>query len=138
MPHKRLLVLEDDVQVALLVAQIAAEAGYNTSVLTNTFDIEVHLQALHPDVIVLDIIMPENNGFDVINYLNQIGLSAKLVILSGSNYAQMAEKLAVARGLDVVAVIMKPFQNTELRAILQEACGGLPGASISSTQALAL
>ena len=121
MPQKRLLVIEDDVQIALLVAQIAAEACYNTSVLTNTYDIDVHLEALKPDVIVLDIVMPEKNGFDIINYLHEVNMPCQIVILSGSQYADMAHKLALARGLNVAAVVLKPFRNTELRAILQEA-----------------
>jgi DNA-binding response OmpR family regulator len=121
MYEQRLLAIEDEQEVADLIRSVALQAGFNAHIVTKAADIADAYRQFRPHVIVLDIMMPSMDGFDVINYLYAQRAQAPLVILSGSSdYRMMAEKIAEARGMTVAANLSKPFRIHELRLALQE------------------
>ena len=117
----RLLVIEDDRHIAELVCRIAKAAGFEVRSADTLDQIKYQHRHFAPDVIVLDVLMPEVDGFDVLNYLHEQDSQAKIVLLSGSaSYRDMAEKMGTARGLSVVANLAKPFRAPSLRLALEE------------------
>ena len=72
---------------------------------------------LKPDIILTDIRMPGLSGLEFLKSINEEGLSAKIIILSGYSdfdYAQKAIKLGVAD------YILKPVENEELIKIVKK------------------
>lgn len=119
--EEHLLAIEDDEYIALLISEVAKEAGYYPHILCNSSQLSDAYLEIKPQVVVLDILMPELDGFDVLNFLAQQQSQAKIVIVSGSHeYRDMAEKMGAAHGLSIMANIGKPFRVTELRLALQE------------------
>jgi DNA-binding response OmpR family regulator len=62
---KKILVVDDDPVVLKLVQSILKANGYETDSATDGLDALVKLKKTPPDLVILDIIMPEVNGYDV-------------------------------------------------------------------------
>jgi signal transduction histidine kinase/CheY-like chemotaxis protein/streptogramin lyase len=63
--HATILVVDDDEGIRSLLKQELGEAGYNIVEAANGKEALLKVRASRPDLIVLDVMMPEMNGFDV-------------------------------------------------------------------------
>ena len=61
----RILVVDDDANIRELLTQEFTEAGYQVSVAANGREAIAEVRRERPDLVVLDVMMPEMNGFDV-------------------------------------------------------------------------
>lgn len=110
---RHVLVVEDDPAIALgLRINLEAE-GYRVSLAD---DGEVGLGIIrgeHPDLVLLDVMLPKKNGFEVIHELRAEGLSVPIIVLS----ARTGEMDKVT-GLELGAedYVAKPFSLAELLA----------------------
>jgi len=77
--------------------------------------------AYRPDVLILDVCMPELDAVELLPVLKEVGSHGRLVFISGAdNRVRIAaSKLAAARGLKVAANIQKPLDVAMIRALLQ-------------------
>lgn len=119
---KKLLVIDDQAGVARAVQRIAADLGYQTKILTSperAIDLFVDYQ---PDVVMLDMIMPEKDGIDVLHEMLLTEIPTRLVLTSGlsNGYLKLAEQVARFHGGAQVSVLRKPFRRKELEAVLRE------------------
>ncbi len=73
-----------------------------------------------PTAIVLDMVMPEIEGNELVQWLAARGCDAKVIIVSGfhPDYAAFAGKLGTIRGLSSVTSLVKPVGAAQLRAVL--------------------
>ena len=110
---RHVLVVEDDPAIALgLRINLEAE-GYRVSLAD---DGELGLGIIrseHPDLVLLDVMLPKKNGFEVIHELRAEGLSVPIIVLS----ARTGEMDKVT-GLELGAedYVAKPFSLAELLA----------------------
>ena len=109
---KRILIVEDDRALARVLADNLTFCGFEVEWAPNGDVAMARLQAFAPDLILLDVMLPGQNGFDLCGLLRQRGRTP-IVILTALN--QKDDKL---RGLDMGAddYITKPFDFDELRA----------------------
>ena len=119
MMHPRLIVIDDEPDLAGFVADVAEQAGYDTETYHHA---ELFKQHYHgdADVIVLDLLLPGIDGIEVIRYLAQIGCPARLILVSGFDEGVLhsAQKLAVEQGLNFNGSLNKPFRHQELYDLL--------------------
>lgn len=117
----RLLVIDDEVDFASFVATVAAAMGYAASAVGTAGEFQRLYLAAAPDVIVMDIVMPEQDGIELIRWLIAQGCRARIVIVSGFNpdYAKFAKTLAELGGNLAVTMLRKPVKLEELRASLR-------------------
>ena len=80
----RILVVDDEANIRELLTQEFTEAGYAVSTAVNGRDAIARVRAERPDLIVLDVMMPEMNGFDVAAVLKNdpVTMDIPIVILS--------------------------------------------------------
>ncbi|MED4599156.1 response regulator transcription factor [Paenibacillus validus] len=112
MPQK-ILVIEDEPTLARLLSYNLTQEGYETKVIDHGSDgLQAALQQQF-DLIVLDIMLPGMNGFDILSKLRQKGNKTPVIILTARN----AEE-EVVQGLKYGAddYITKPFGVAELLA----------------------
>jgi DNA-binding response OmpR family regulator len=116
-----LLVVEDDPRIASLVCHVAAEAGFKAYAATGPEAITQAYLSVQPDLIVLDVFMPDMDGLEVLQFLRQQFSNARIVIISGSDSTsrRMTENLGKALGFNIEANISKPFQIAELRTLFE-------------------
>jgi CheY-like chemotaxis protein/anti-sigma regulatory factor (Ser/Thr protein kinase) len=126
----RLLVVDDDPQVIDLVRQLLTGEPYEIVAATDGQEALVAVAEKRPDVILLDLLMPQMDGFGVIDHLQQdpqsrqipvIVLTAKtLTAAERTTLDQTARAVIQKRGLDRDTLIQ------ELRALLQTYRGPTP------------
>lgn len=120
--RKRVLVVEDELDTVFLLKQILRMAGFN--VLSATTGREALLKAAEqePDLVLLDLMMPEMDGWEILGHLRQMIEKVPVIIVSAK-----ASKDDVVKGLQAGAddYISKPFHNAELservKAVLRRA-----------------
>jgi EAL domain-containing protein (putative c-di-GMP-specific phosphodiesterase class I)/GGDEF domain-containing protein len=117
---KRLLILDDDPLTGQTIGNIASLAGYEVENTANHKDFFRVLETFAPDVIALDLVMPEMDGVEVIAELARRHSNAKLIITSGvgGRIMDAAGRTAAERGLDIVGMLPKPFSPASLRELL--------------------
>jgi DNA-binding response OmpR family regulator len=113
---RRLLVVDDEVEFAEFVRELAGRHGFQVETAQNGSVAKQRFRAFLPDTIVLDIVMPQTDGIEFIGWLGRMGTNVRLVVVTGfdPHYGDLAEKLAEARGLSSVAVLTKPVRVATL------------------------
>ncbi len=73
-----------------------------------------------PDRIVLDIVMPELDGIEIIEWLSSVGNKAPVLIVTGYNphFAEAAKVFAKVKGRFSVTSLTKPMSAKDLRESL--------------------
>jgi signal transduction histidine kinase/CheY-like chemotaxis protein len=66
---KRILVVDNDPDTVKMMSNVLKEAGYKITIAYNSRDAIASIEDFEPDLIVLNLTMPEVSGFDVIEYL---------------------------------------------------------------------
>jgi len=111
----RILIVEDDNMLAKVIGDNLRFAGYEISAASDGHEAVARLRTFQPDLVLLDLMLPDRSGFDLCGVLRQGGRTP-VVILSAR--AQKADKL---RGLKLGAddYLTKPFDLDELLARIQ-------------------
>ena len=122
MTDMRLLIVDDDPDVGEFVRDVAEELGYEVRVTTRGNDFKLQYEAFDPTVILLDIVMPEIDGTELVFWLAERHCTAEIIIATGFNptYAAVADTLGQAKGLNSVTTLTKPIALAELRAALSQ------------------
>ena len=109
----RILVVEDEPGIAFALKADLETEGYAVTVATTGNDALRLAQPDAFDLILLDIMLPGKDGFEVCRGLRRAGLATPIVLLTAK--AQEAEKVM---GLELGAddYVTKPFSPRELRA----------------------
>ena len=111
-----ILVVEDDPRVARLVERALAEDGYRVLVAHDGNDGEAKAQKVGLDAIVLDVMLPGQDGIELCRRLRDSGVRTPVLMLTARD--TIPDRV---RGLDVGAddYLTKPFALEELLARLR-------------------
>ncbi len=121
MPLNRLLVIDDEPEVAATVGRVARRAGFDTIVTTDAADFLDRALSWSPSVIVLDLAMPELDGLAILKALSRQGSKAHILIVSGHDRVEMEYARSFGRnlGLNIAALLQKPLRIEWLREALR-------------------
>jgi DNA-binding response OmpR family regulator len=120
----RVLVVEDDPDIAALVARYLEKAGYAATRVSSGRDALDEVRAKAPDLIVLDVMLPHVDGLEVCRLLRANEHTASIPIIMLTARAEESERIV---GLEMGAddYLAKPFSPNELvarvRALLRRA-----------------
>lgn len=120
-PAPRLLILEDDALLAELIRLVGASAGLEGEVAASPAEL-FRLVDLHPDAaLMLDIIMPEMDGLEVLRELARRGFRGPIQVLSGCEpiYLDTVGRLAERQGLNLRGTFQKPATPAQLQALVE-------------------
>jgi two-component system OmpR family response regulator len=135
----RLLVVDDEPHIAELVATVARYEGW-TAVTAGTGEEALREAVVFgPDIVVLDLMLPDIDGFTVLDRLRGAGTSVPVVFLTAKDAT--ADRVAgLTRGGD--DYLVKPFSVEELmarlRAVLRRSTGPAFKSSVLSIADLSL
>lgn len=124
---RRILVVDDDKQIVRLVQSYLERAGYQVLA---AYDGESALHAIRrerPDLVVLDLMLPDRDGWDVTKIVRSDANLSQLPIIMLTARVEDTDKIV---GLELGAddYVAKPFNPSELvarvRAVLRRAAGG--------------
>ena len=116
---KRLLIVDDQPALGEIVRRTAEGLEYEVLVTTHAEEFMAEYENFGPTAIVLDIVMPDIDGIELVDWLVERNCSASILVASGYNerYAKMAKSLGAAKGLEIM-FLEKPFRVAELRDAL--------------------
>jgi len=116
----RLLAVDDSVDSADLVARVATKCGYDAQATSDPRRVRALVTSWKPEILTLDLCMPEADGIDLLAVLEEAGYDGVLVIISGQDgwFRKAASRLAETRGLKVVDDLQKPVNIAALRDLL--------------------
>ena len=119
---QRLLIIDDEIDIAALVAQIAEDCGYAVRTTHQAEPFKAAYSDFQPDVVLLDLGIPKTDGVELLNFLTDVGSKAQILIFSGLDHRmlEIAAHLGAARGLNMAGVLAKPIRIAELRARLRD------------------
>ena len=119
---KKLLVIDDQSGITKVVELVAKQLGLNARSLNNSSEATEVFIAFKPDVVMLDMIMPEKDGIDVLNEILLTGIPVKVILTSGfsDSYLRLAEGVAKFHANEQVSILRKPFRRNELVTLLQD------------------
>lgn len=115
-PEKSLILLVDDTQANLrLLSHVLKKEGYNYLEATNGLEAIELAEKHEPDLILLDIMMPGLDGFEVIKRIKKIDLLSDVPIIFLSSLTETDDKVQGFKygGVDYIT---KPFQKEETLA----------------------
>lgn len=120
MTSKRLLVIDDEPAFGKLIENVAIDLGYDVTVTTDARTFMAAYETVQPNVIVLDIVMPDMDGNELILWLAGRNYAEEMVVITGysPDYAANAKTLAEFKGLRHVVTLHKPVELDELRRAL--------------------
>ena len=102
----RILIVEDEPGIALALNDDLSREGYETEVVTDGLQAIRRVEAGGIDLVLLDVMLPGRDGFDVCRDLRRAGLEMPVVMLTAR--AQEAEKvLGLEAGAD--DYVTKPY-----------------------------
>jgi len=86
----------------------------------NGKDAIIHFKPAVTDLVITDLIMPEEDGLKVIMKLREVKPSLKIIAISGGGKAGPASYLNLAKALGADAVYSKPFSVNEMIRKIEE------------------
>lgn len=126
MGKRHLLVIDDDPGTGRLFRRIAEGEGYRVRLAASGLDARAVLGEVRPAIIILDMVMPDMDGIEMVRWLAQEGYAGGLILVSGfaATYMKAAATLARARGVKNVRVLEKPVAVADLREAMGQVGGG--------------
>ncbi|MDJ0378315.1 response regulator transcription factor [Cryobacterium sp. PH31-L1] len=109
----RIVVVEDEPMLARLLGRILGGAGYAVTVAGTAVDALRAIRTVDPELIILDLVLPDGRGEDVLAELMRFRPSSRVLVLS--SMTQVATRVGVLKG-GAVDFLAKPFANAELLA----------------------
>lgn len=123
MPAKTILVVDDSPTALKITSDALAEQGFRVLSASDGEEALEIANRLHPDLIVLDIILPKKNGFQVCRQLKTESATEDMKILMLSSKNQASDRFwGQKQGAD--AYITKPFEDEELIAAIKNLLEG--------------
>ena len=109
----RLLVVEDDPNIVELLSASLRFAGFDVTAATNGADAVIAARDARPDLVVLDVMLPDLDGFEVIRRMREGGVRTPVVFLTARDATDDKIRGLTLGGDDYVT---KPFSLEELTA----------------------
>ena len=121
MKRRRLLVIDDEPDFMQVVRTVAEEMGFDVTTAGNAEEFKAVYTASPPDLMVIDVVMPEVDGIELVEWLVGVRCSTDVIMVTGynPNYASAAAAIAQAKSSMSVRILQKPVLLADLRVALR-------------------
>jgi two-component system chemotaxis response regulator CheY len=120
----KILVIEDDAIARITIVQLLEEAGHQVLWAANGLKGIAGFRGWQPDLVITDIIMPEQEGIQTIALMRAAKPYAKIIAISGGGRIANTDFLEIARQLGAMDVVAKPFDPDFLLAVVENCLSG--------------
>jgi DNA-binding response OmpR family regulator len=116
MNRKRILVVDDEPEIGVLIKTVAETKGFDVEVTTDGEAFKSSFVTRSPDIIFMDIAIPDCDGLELMEFLAVHRCEAPIVVMSGGGdyFLSIGQAFAKRHQLRVIKVLEKPFRGKEL------------------------
>lgn len=117
------LVVDDEDFIRNLLIRLLRQMGASKiATASNGVEALAHLDGAHPDVMLLDLSMPEMGGAELIRRLAECKYTGAVILVSGADQETLvvAESMAKYRDVKILGYITKPVKPEALTGMLQK------------------
>lgn len=119
----KVLVVEDSVTQREMITDLLKGSGLDVTVASDGVEALSQIADTHPDLVVLDIVMPRMNGYEVCRQIKSNPKTQDIpVVMCSSKGEEFDRYWGMKQGAD--AYIAKPFQPTELVGTVKQLLRG--------------
>jgi two-component system nitrogen regulation response regulator GlnG len=113
-----ILVIDDDRTVLLLFKRVLKDAGLTIHVANNATEGMAMLHETHPDVLLLDIMLPEISGIDLAKEVRQFDMRLPMIFITAMNDSDTAIE---AMKLGAYDYLLKPLDVAQIESLVERA-----------------
>jgi DNA-binding response OmpR family regulator len=116
----KLLIVDDDDDVRMMLKKMLEMDSHDVTIAENGIHALNCLRKRQPDVVILDIIMPEKEGFETIVEVRRDYPDLKIIAISGGGSIGATNYLKLAKTFGANLTIEKPVHMKELLAAIRQ------------------
>ncbi len=134
---QRVLIVDDEPAICNFLREAAETEGWEVQCADCSDQFKQLLTKQH-NVLVMDLMMPDTDGVELLRYVASIAITAKIILISGVDrrVLQSAQVLANTLGLGVLGVLSKPFRVADFIALLGSELTTAPSRPTATIQAI--
>jgi len=121
---RKLLVIEDDGDTRALLVEHFDRVGYQVETARDGNEGITRSLQMHPDVIVLDLMMPRLDGWDTVKILRTYAATASIPVVAWTGALEDGQARALAVGCNVV--VKKPCPPEDVECVIDDLLGCTP------------
>jgi CheY-like chemotaxis protein len=112
-----ILIVDDDPDMRLLTRRLVGMVGCEGSEAKNGLEAETRALEMQPDIVLLDIMMPGQDGYETCANLRERGYSGVIILVSALQQASIKDKITAC---GASAYIQKPITKTLLKSYVEQ------------------
>ncbi len=116
----RILVVDDDPSIREMLDEVLKDAGYSVEVAADGLEALRMVKASPPDLIITDIIMPEQDGVGIMLQLAKENPGIKIIAISGGGRISPESYLYMAEKFGAIKTFTKPFDINDFLDAVKE------------------
>jgi PAS domain S-box-containing protein len=124
---RKILAVDDDIGTLDLYRELFEKNGYLVSGVTSGKECLAGIKEFSPDLIVLDLRLPDMNGIEVLRGISSGGKPPEIPVIAITGFRDEAEKLSSDPGMSSIPIIHKPFRNEDLVKKVNEILRNISG-----------
>ena len=120
MKERRLLVIDDEPDICESIRRIAESQDFEVVTTLKAAAFDSAYDRFQPDVIMIDIVMPEVDGVELLKWLAERRCTARIVMMTGYSRSYLSKAIDLGHGLGLPSVsgMQKPLSMEDLRSAL--------------------
>jgi two-component system, chemotaxis family, chemotaxis protein CheY len=117
----RILIVDDAAFMRMMIRDILVKEGFEIEEAANGQEAITRYQAVKPDLVTMDITMPEMDGIAALKAIRTLDPAAKILMVSAMGQQKLIVEALEAGALDF---LVKPFQPTKVVSTVQKCLSG--------------
>lgn len=119
---KSVIIVEDEPNIMESLKYILGRAGFDVNCVSDGNDALFEIQNNHPDLVILDVMLPNRSGLEILRDIRAARAIAKTPVLMLSAKGQVKD-VEIAHEIGADHYMVKPFSNSEVMAKVRELTG---------------
>lgn len=113
----KILIIDDEVEIRNAISRFLSKLGFQVLSAATLNEGKNKVSEERPDLVFLDVNLPDGNGLEELEEINQKSRNSKFVVMSAFDHSE-ARKKAINRG--ALEFLGKPFSIQQLNFIVQQ------------------
>ncbi|MEX0707165.1 MAG: response regulator [Woeseia sp.] len=121
----RMLIVDDEPQICAFLERVARPLGFQVQTLSSSHTFTDTLLSFQPTVVILDLVMPNADGVELLREMKDVECKAHVIMISGMDQRvlSVSQNLGRSHGLNMLGVMQKPISVATLEEKLRKVIG---------------